>query len=42
MRKQLKRVLDRVRAKTNEVLRTRTSVRGGLQEPQRMHGRGSS
>jgi hypothetical protein len=42
MKKRLKRVLDRLRAKTSEAFRTRTSVRGGLQEPQRMHGRGSS
>jgi hypothetical protein len=36
MRKSLKRALDRLRAATNGRLRTRTSVRGGLQEPQRM------
>jgi len=36
MRKSLKRVLDRLRAATNGTFRTRTSVRGGLQEPQRM------
>jgi hypothetical protein len=36
MRKSLKRLLDRLRAKTNDALRNRTAVRGGLQEPQRM------
>jgi len=36
MRKSLKRVLDRLRAKTNDVFRSRTALRGGLQEPQRM------
>ena len=35
----LKRVLERLRVRTNGALRTPTSVRGGLQEPQRMHGR---
>jgi len=35
-RKSLKRVLDRLRAKTNGAFRNRTSVRGGLQEPQRL------
>jgi hypothetical protein len=42
MRKRMKRVLDRLRAKTNDALRARTAVRGGLQEPQRMHGHGRS
>jgi hypothetical protein len=37
MRKSLKRVLDRLRAKTNDMFRNRTTVRGGLQEPQKMH-----
>jgi hypothetical protein len=37
MRKSLKRVLDRLRAATNGRFRNRASVRGGLQEPQRMH-----
>jgi hypothetical protein len=32
-------MLDRLRAKTNDALRERTSVRGGVQEPQQMHGR---
>jgi hypothetical protein len=36
MRKSLKRMLDRLRAATNGTFRDRTSVRGGLQEPQRM------
>jgi len=36
MMKRLKRVLDRLRAKTNGARRDRSSVRGGLQEPQRM------
>jgi len=40
IRKRIKRVLDRLRAKTSDVRRERTSVRGGLQEPQRMHGHG--
>jgi hypothetical protein len=39
MRKRLKRVLDRLRAKTSDALRERTSAREGLQEPQLMHGR---
>lgn len=38
MRKSLKRVLDRLRAKTTETFRNRTAVRGGLQQPQRMQG----
>jgi hypothetical protein len=38
MRKSLKRVLDRQRAKTNDALRKRTSVRAGLQDPSRMQG----
>jgi hypothetical protein len=42
MRKSLKRVLDRLRAKTNDALRNRGVVRGGLQEPQRMQGHGHS
>ena len=36
MRTSLKRVLDRLRATTNERFRVPTSVRGGLQQPQRM------
>jgi hypothetical protein len=36
MRKTLKRMLDRLRAKTGDAFRSRTAVRGGLQEPQRM------
>ena len=36
MRKSLRRVLDRLRAKTNNALHKRTSVRDGLQEPSRM------
>ncbi|HZQ66595.1 MAG TPA: hypothetical protein VFA66_15370 [Gaiellaceae bacterium] len=36
MRKTLKRVLDRLRARTNDAFRTRTATRSGLQEPQRM------
>jgi len=42
MRKSLKRALDRLRARTNDVFRNRTAVQGGLQEPQRMHGHGQS
>jgi hypothetical protein len=38
MRKSLRRVLDRLRAKTNNALHKRTSVRVGLQEPLRMQG----
>ncbi len=37
MRKSLRRVLDRLRAATNGTFGKRTSVRGGLQEPQRMN-----
>ena len=36
MRKSLKRLLDRLREKTGGTFREKTSVRGGLQEPQRM------
>ena len=36
MRKSLKRVLDRLRTATNGKFRKPTSVRGGLQEPQRL------
>jgi hypothetical protein len=36
MRKSLRRVLERLRAATAGHFRTPTSVRGGLQEPQRM------
>jgi hypothetical protein len=36
MRKRLRRVLERLRAGTAGRLRIPTSVRGGLQEPQRM------
>jgi hypothetical protein len=36
MRKSLKRVLDRLRTATHEKFRIPTSVRGGLQLPQRM------
>jgi hypothetical protein len=35
MRKSLRRVLDRLRAKTNDAFRSRTAIRSGLQEPQR-------
>jgi len=35
-RKSLKRVLDLLREKTGAAFREKTSVRGGLQEPQRM------
>jgi hypothetical protein len=38
MSKSLKRLLDRLRAQTNNVLRKRTSVREGLQQPSRMRG----
>ena len=38
MRKSLKRVLDRLRAKTNGAFRSRPAGRGGVEEPQRMHG----
>ena len=37
MKKTLKRVLERLRAATNGRFRNRSSVRGGLQEPQQMH-----
>jgi hypothetical protein len=37
MKKALKRVLERLRASTNGRFRNRSSVRGGLQEPQQMH-----
>jgi hypothetical protein len=36
MRKSLKRVLDLLREKTGAAFREKTSVRGGLQEPQRL------
>jgi hypothetical protein len=36
MRKNLRRLLDRLRAGTSGKARPSTSVRGGLQEPQRM------
>lgn len=36
MRKSLKRVLDRLRTATSERVGKATSVRGGLQVPQRM------
>jgi hypothetical protein len=36
MRKTLKRVLDRIRTAAGEKFHKPTSVRGGLQEPQRM------
>ncbi|MGZ4315016.1 MAG: hypothetical protein ACXVRS_04190 [Gaiellaceae bacterium] len=36
MRKSLKRVLDRLRTASNGRFRKPTSVRGGLQMPQRM------
>ncbi len=39
MKKSLKRVLERLRAGTNGLLGKRESIRGGLQEPQRMTGR---
>jgi hypothetical protein len=42
MRKQLKRILDRLRARTSDVRRQRTAARGGLQEPQRITGHGRS
>jgi hypothetical protein len=38
MRKSLKRVLDRLRSLGSGGLRKGTSVRGGLQEPQRIEG----
>jgi hypothetical protein len=41
IRKRLKRVLDRLRARTSDVFRERTSTRVGLQEPQQMRGRAS-
>jgi hypothetical protein len=37
MSKRLRRVLDRLRAVSNGTFRKRTSIRGGVQEPQRMH-----
>jgi hypothetical protein len=36
MRKKVRRALDRLRGLTNGWLRGETSVRGGLQEPQRL------
>jgi hypothetical protein len=42
VRKQLKRILDRLRASASDVRRERTAVRGGLQEPQRITGHGRS
>ena len=36
MRKSLRRALDGLRAKTNNALHKRTSVRVGLQDPARM------
>jgi hypothetical protein len=42
MRKSLKRVLDRLRSATGERFRKRTSVRGGLQAPQRMQALSAS
>ena len=36
MRKSLKRALDRLRTATNGILRKPTSVRGGLEQAQRM------
>ena len=39
MRKSLKRLLDRLRAATSERFRKPTSVRGGLQTPQRTQAR---
>lgn len=42
MKKRLKRVLDRLRTATSERFRKPTSVRGGLQSPQRMHGLSTS
>lgn len=36
MKKTLRRVLDRLRTAANGKFRAPTSVRGGLQEPQRM------
>jgi hypothetical protein len=40
MRKSLKQVLDRLRSATSERVGKATSVRGGLQEPQRMQAVG--
>ncbi len=42
MRKSLKRVLDRLRTATSGRLRKPTSVRGGLQQPQRMQAPSAS
>jgi len=36
MRKSLKRALDRLRTATKGIRRKATSVRGGLEQPQRM------
>lgn len=36
MRKSLRRILERLRTATNGRFRSPTTVRGGLQEPQRM------
>jgi hypothetical protein len=37
MSKRLRRMFDRLRAASNGTFRKRTSVRGGVQEPQRIH-----
>jgi hypothetical protein len=42
MRKSLKRVLDRLRAAAGGRVRNPTSVRGGLQVPQRMQALSAS
>jgi hypothetical protein len=42
MRKSLKRVLDRLRTATGAKFRKSTSVRGGLQLPQRMQALSAS
>jgi hypothetical protein len=42
MRKSLKRVLDRLRTAAGERVGKATSVRGGLQVPQRMQALGAS
>ena len=42
MRKRLKQVLDRLRTAASERVGKATSVRGGLQVPQRMQALGAS
>jgi len=38
MRNNLRRLLERLRSATGKLVRPRTSMREGMQEPQRMNG----